>query len=276
MFDARFNDSLMASLYSFFSQSFSSLNRIASTALQQKTRGLLKWKSCFERCSENCRWRCLLLSYFRGTRRGILYDQSHDFGWVNSNDCLNPSVVSFAVFPLPLLSFCFSLFLLLFSPAVSLDLFNPSFFPDKHSGQEWHSNDSLCFSILFSLVSWIHSSWCPLVTVSLEKLAAPLIVPFEFPKNIQLGMRVRLLCSIMQGDPPFIFSWMKDGKPLDPSPLSLGVRSDDFSMDLTFSRVTPRHNGNYTCLASNDAATVSHSAILVVDGMDEITSFSCL
>ena len=53
---------------------------------------------------------------------------------------------------------------------------------------------------------------------------------------------------------------------LDPSPLSLGVRSDDFSMDLTFSRVTPRHNGNYTCIASNDVASVSHSAILVVDG----------
>lgn len=100
----------------------------------------------------------------------------------------------------------------------------------------------------------------------LELLAAPLIVPFEFPKNIQMGMRVRLLCSIMQGDPPFTFSWLKDGKALDPSPLSLGVRSDDFSMDLTFARVTPRHNGNYTCLASNDAATVSHSALLVVDG----------
>lgn len=70
----------------------------------------------------------------------------------------------------------------------------------------------------------------------------------------------------MQGDAPFRFQWLKDGKLLDPSPLSLGVRSDDFSMDLTFSRVTPRHNGNYTCIASNDVASVSHSAILVVDG----------
>lgn len=93
-----------------------------------------------------------------------------------------------------------------------------------------------------------------------------MIVPFDFPKNIQQGMRVRLLCSIMQGDPPFKFSWLKDGKRLDPSPLSLGVRSDDFSMDLTFSRITPRHNGNYTCLASNEVASVAHSTSLLVQG----------
>jgi len=102
----------------------------------------------------------------------------------------------------------------------------------------------------------------------------PVITPFEFPRRTQLGNRIRLLCSIMQGDAPFRFQWLKDGKMLDPSPLSLGVRSDDFSMDLTFSRVTPRHNGNYTCIASNDVASVSHSAILVVDGTSQyLTSF---
>ena len=105
----------------------------------------------------------------------------------------------------------------------------------------------------------------------------PVITPFEFPKRTQLGNRIRLLCSIMQGDAPFRFQWMKDGKSLDPAPLSLGVRSDDFSMDLTFARVTPRHNGNYTCIASNDVASVSHSAILVVDGtFDLLLSDSCL
>ena len=100
-----------------------------------------------------------------------------------------------------------------------------------------------------------------------------MITPFEFPKRTQLGNRIRLLCSIMQGDAPFRFQWLKDGKSLDPAPLSLGVRSDDFSMDLTFSRVTPRHNGNYTCIASNDVASVSHSAVLVVDGT---SSSSCV
>lgn len=93
-----------------------------------------------------------------------------------------------------------------------------------------------------------------------------MIVPFEFPKSIQQGMRARLLCSIMQGDPPFTFSWFKDGRKLDPSTLSLGLRSDDYSTDLTFHRLTTKHNGNYSCLVKNDVASISHSATLFLDG----------
>lgn len=93
-----------------------------------------------------------------------------------------------------------------------------------------------------------------------------MIVPFEFPKSIQQGMRARLTCSIMQGDPPFTFSWFKDGRKLDPSTLSLSLRSDDYSTDLTFHRLTTKHNGNYTCLVKNDVANISHSSTLFLDG----------
>lgn len=102
--------------------------------------------------------------------------------------------------------------------------------------------------------------------ITKKNTVGPMIVPFEFPKSIQQGMRARLLCSIMQGDPPFTFSWFKDGRKLDPSTLSLGLRSDDYSTDLTFHRLTTKHNGNYSCLVKNDVASISHSATLFLDG----------
>lgn len=93
-----------------------------------------------------------------------------------------------------------------------------------------------------------------------------MIDPFDFPKSIQEGMRARLVCTVIQGDPPFSFRWIKDEKPLDPLKLNLAVRRDDFSSDLSFPRVLTIHNGNYTCIVNNDVASASHRSSLVVDG----------
>ncbi|KAL3174687.1 hypothetical protein MRX96_011084 [Rhipicephalus microplus] len=91
----------------------------------------------------------------------------------------------------------------------------------------------------------------------------PTIAPFSFPSGLQAGMRARLGCTVISGDPPFEFGWRKDEMPLD---AELGVRAqtDAFSSDLTFTSLSIRHNGNYTCVVTNAAATASHSALLVV------------
>ncbi|KAF8774513.1 Down syndrome cell adhesion molecule-like [Argiope bruennichi] len=101
-------------------------------------------------------------------------------------------------------------------------------------------------------------------TVRVHVMVRPVIDPFLFPKNLQEGMRSRLVCTVIQGDPPFVISWKKDDRPIEPG-LGVIIRNDEFSSDLTFSSVTPRHNGNYTCIVSNAAASVSHTATLVVD-----------
>ncbi|CAL1284864.1 unnamed protein product [Larinioides sclopetarius] len=101
-------------------------------------------------------------------------------------------------------------------------------------------------------------------TVRVHVMVRPVIDPFSFPKNLQEGMRSRLVCTVIQGDPPFVISWKKDERPIEPG-LGVIIRNDEFSSDLTFSSVTPRHNGNYTCIVSNAAASVSHTATLVVD-----------
>ncbi|GIX88408.1 down syndrome cell adhesion molecule-like protein Dscam2, partial [Caerostris darwini] len=49
-----------------------------------------------------------------------------------------------------------------------------------------------------------------------------------------------------------------------------GVRSvvvTPFSTTLVFESLAPEHRGNYTCVASNAAGTMSHTAPMVIHGM---------
>ncbi|CAG9796257.1 unnamed protein product [Diatraea saccharalis] len=87
-------------------------------------------------------------------------------------------------------------------------------------------------------------------------------------KDIQIfvrieGSSVQVLCGITSGDKPVYFSWLKDGQHI-PSNLQVQEKSlDEFSF-LIFSHVTSKHSGEYTCVASNSAAEVNHTARLAV------------
>lgn len=72
----------------------------------------------------------------------------------------------------------------------------------------------------------------------------------------------------MSGDRPLDITWQKDGRPI---PVSLGVTVDniDFTSSLRINNLTPDHNGNYTCIARNEAATVEHQSRLIVRGGDK-------
>ncbi|MEQ2293553.1 hypothetical protein AMECASPLE_034743 [Ameca splendens] len=67
----------------------------------------------------------------------------------------------------------------------------------------------------------------------------------------------------MSGDRPLDITWQKDGRPI---PASLGVTVDniDFTSSLRINNLTPDHNGNYTCIARNEAAVVEHQSQLIV------------
>lgn len=92
----------------------------------------------------------------------------------------------------------------------------------------------------------------------------PYIQPFEF-QRITIGQRVFIPCVVMSGDRPLDITWQKDGRPI---PASLGVTVDniDFTSSLRISNLTPDHNGNYTCIARNEAAAVEHQSQLIVRG----------
>ncbi|KAL0850695.1 hypothetical protein ABMA28_006640 [Loxostege sticticalis] len=91
----------------------------------------------------------------------------------------------------------------------------------------------------------------------------PKIAGFSFPTDLVEGSSVQVLCGITSGDKPVYFSWLKDGQHI-PSNLQVQEKSlDEFSF-LIFSHVTSKHSGEYTCVATNSAAEVNHTARLAV------------
>ncbi|XP_047520750.1 Down syndrome cell adhesion molecule-like protein Dscam2 isoform X2 [Pieris napi] len=91
----------------------------------------------------------------------------------------------------------------------------------------------------------------------------PEIEPFSFSANLQEGKRAQVSCSVISGDMPVHFMWLKDNGPI-PSSLQVEERGADFFSNLVFKEVSARHSGLYTCVASNNAAKVNYTAELVV------------
>ncbi|XP_076327077.1 cell adhesion molecule Dscam1-like isoform X2 [Tachypleus tridentatus] len=100
--------------------------------------------------------------------------------------------------------------------------------------------------------------------VILRVIEPPAVSPFQFPSDAVVGMRIRIMCSVILGDPPFHFSWLKDGVVLSAS-YGLSVQYfQDYSI-LSTTNLVPKNSGNYTCSVSNGAGTASNSALLVVN-----------
>lgn len=49
----------------------------------------------------------------------------------------------------------------------------------------------------------------------------PQLAPFVFPTNVEEGSNIQATCSVMSGDRPIYFSWLKDSLPI---PSSLEVK----------------------------------------------------
>lgn len=64
---------------------------------------------------------------------------------------------------------------------------------------------------------------------------------------------------------PIRITWRKDGQEIVPSS-GITIDTKEFMSSLQISKVSLKHNGNYTCIASNDAATVSTERQLTVTG----------
>ncbi|GBM32190.1 hypothetical protein AVEN_136736-1 [Araneus ventricosus] len=106
---------------------------------------------------------------------------------------------------------------------------------------------------------------------SLASADAPKITPFHFSGELDTGMRATVVCAVMTGNPPFEFSWFKDGQKLDTHEVSIR-KFDDFTSNLVISKLDSNSNGNYTCKVSNSEGFDQKSAVLSVKG---IFSFIC-
>lgn len=103
-----------------------------------------------------------------------------------------------------------------------------------------------------------------LTTVSSGSPVPPLIQPFEFPPA-SIGQLLYIPCVVSSGDMPIRITWRKDGQVII-SGSGVTIESKEFMSSLQISSVSLKHNGNYTCIASNAAATVSRERQLIVRG----------
>lgn len=74
-------------------------------------------------------------------------------------------------------------------------------------------------------------------------------------------------CAVTKGDLPIDIYWkLNDYKLMGSNDGILITRSGNRISTLSIESVRSRHSGNYTCVASNSAGTVEHSAMLYVNG----------
>ncbi|KAK8756136.1 hypothetical protein V5799_001156 [Amblyomma americanum] len=103
-------------------------------------------------------------------------------------------------------------------------------------------------------------------TIQLILIVPPVIDDHFFPESITVdeGSRSRLLCSVSKGDGPLRFQWFKDGRPLSSVPDGSVQYSDDSAM-IKFRKMRFRDRGQYTCFATNDAASDNRTTDVVVN-----------
>uniref|UniRef100_H2UKE4 DS cell adhesion molecule like 1 n=1 Tax=Takifugu rubripes TaxID=31033 RepID=H2UKE4_TAKRU len=101
-------------------------------------------------------------------------------------------------------------------------------------------------------------------TVHVTVKVPPLIQPFDIPST-SVGKLIYIACVVSSGDMPIRITWHKDGQPIVPGSASgVAIETKEFMSSLQITKVTLKHNGNYTCIASNTAATVSWERQLIV------------
>lgn len=82
-----------------------------------------------------------------------------------------------------------------------------------------------------------------------------------------MGQRLSITCTVIKGDPPISIRWLRDEHTLQKEGDIRIHDLADYSSTLLFDPVKPEHRANYTCVATNEAGSVRHSAAMVIHGM---------
>ncbi|GAB6020910.1 hypothetical protein CHUAL_003555 [Chamberlinius hualienensis] len=110
--------------------------------------------------------------------------------------------------------------------------------------------------------------------LQMSVMVLPKIAPFEFQEDlVREGMRAQIQCAVSEGDIPLTLSWMKDGHFINNTIHDVFINQvDEYSSNLAIRFVSPKHNGNYTCIVSNKAGVATHTAQLSVNGKVTVNS----
>lgn len=95
----------------------------------------------------------------------------------------------------------------------------------------------------------------------------PKIQPFSFgDEPLSEGQATSVSCLVSSGDLPLAFSWFLNGEQIDGSDDILISQTGRRISQLSIDAVDHKHMGNYSCVASNNASSVTYSAELMVNG----------
>lgn len=97
-------------------------------------------------------------------------------------------------------------------------------------------------------------------------------MPFSVDGELSVGDNAQLTCHVARGDMPINISWTfqsADGGTVGslPEPILLNRIGKKIVM-LEIPSVTEYHRGSYTCIATNRAGVIEHTAELMVNGKD--------
>lgn len=117
---------------------------------------------------------------------------------------------------------------------------------------------------------------CYCVVVVVWSAVLPHITPFSFDDEANFGDSVQLTCHVTKGDKPLDITWKFSGGNLSSQVGVTTTRVGDRTSLLTISSVMAEHNGNYSCVSTNAAGSVHHTAAIQVNGISiRSLSFLC-
>ena len=80
-------------------------------------------------------------------------------------------------------------------------------------------------------------------------------------------------CAVVEGDLPLEITWMFGDREIKSDRTDIIISASGKRLkQLTIEAVAAWHAGEYTCVASNEAGSVSKSAILKVNGISDLYS----
>lgn len=109
-----------------------------------------------------------------------------------------------------------------------------------------------------------------LILIEFSVTKRPEVNPFKFSGTLSSGKRVSVNCAVIDGDPPFVFEWYKDGMPLTSGSSYVIKALDEFNSNLAIINLGPENNGNYTCRVSNAVGKYEQWDALFMKGIIKI------
>lgn len=107
-------------------------------------------------------------------------------------------------------------------------------------------------------------------------IVAPQIIPFDFgDEAINAEDMTSLQCTVSKGDLPLDIVWTHNSYPISLEQGIIVSRTSKRISTLSIDDVQAGHAGHYVCSATNKAGTVTHAAILNVNGDLFFPPLSC-